>query len=89
MLCTRYALRGERDLYHIESLSDISILTLGKNIELQSNISTKRDNDAFSSQENIADDENEELFKECDDVFYEHEQLIIDMIYEAAKNFAL
>ena len=47
----------------------------------------KRGYDAFSSQENITDDENEELFEECDDVFYEHEQLIIDMIYEAAKTF--
>ena len=49
----------------------------------------KRGYDAFSSQENITDDENEELFEECDDVFYEHEQLIIDMIYEAAKDFTL
>ena len=22
----------------------------------------------------------------CDDVFYEHEQLLLDMLYEAAKN---
>ena len=42
---------------------------------------------AFSAQEDISDDVNDELFEECDDVFYEHEQLIIDMIYEAAKNF--
>ena len=47
----------------------------------------KRAYDAFISQEDIADDENEDLFEECDDVFYEHEQLIIDMIYEAAKTF--
>ena len=47
----------------------------------------KRGYDAFISQEDIADDENEDLFEECDDVFYEHEQLIIDMIYEAAKTF--
>ena len=47
----------------------------------------KRGYDAFSSQKNIADDENDDLFYECDDVFYEHEQLIIDIIYEAAKTF--
>ena len=42
---------------------------------------------AFSEQEDISDDTNDELFEACDDVFYEHEQLIIDMIYEAAKSF--
>ena len=44
---------------------------------------------AFSAQEDISDDVNDELFEECDDVFYEHEQLIINIIYEAAKNFAV
>ena len=47
----------------------------------------KRGYEAFASQEDIADDENEDLFEECDDVFYEHEQLIIDIIYEAARTF--
>ena len=47
----------------------------------------KRAYEAFISQEDIADDENEDLFEECDDVFYEHEQLIIDVIYEEAKTF--
>ena len=42
---------------------------------------------AFSAQDDISDDVNEALFEECDDVFYEHEQLIIDIIYETAKNF--
>ena len=42
---------------------------------------------AFSEQDDISDDVNDELFEECDDIFYEHEQLIIDIIYEAAKNF--
>jgi hypothetical protein len=42
---------------------------------------------AFSEQDNISDDVNDELFEECDDVFYEHEQLIIDIIYETSKNF--
>ena len=44
---------------------------------------------AFSAQGDISDDANDELFEECDDVFYEHEQLIIDIIYEAAKSFTL
>ena len=42
---------------------------------------------AFSEQNDISDDVNDELFEECDDVFYEHEQLIIDIIYDTAKNF--
>ena len=42
---------------------------------------------AFSEQDDISDDVNDELFEECDDVFYEHEQLIIDIIYETAKIF--
>ena len=41
---------------------------------------------AFSEQDDISDDVNDELFEECDDVFYKHEQLIIDMIQEAANN---
>lgn len=43
----------------------------------------------FSEQDDISDDVNDGLFEECDDVFYEHEQDIIDMIYEAAKNFTV
>ena len=41
---------------------------------------------AFAAQEDISDDDNEELFEECDDVFYEHEQLLIDILYESAKS---
>ena len=44
---------------------------------------------AFSEQDDISDDVNEELFEECDDLFYEHEQLIIDILYEAAKSFRI
>lgn len=44
---------------------------------------------AFSEQDDISDDVNDEVFEECDDVFYEHEQDIIDIIYEAAKNFTV
>ena len=52
---------------------------------LQSNL--QRAYDAFAAQEDIDDDENDDLFDECDAVFYEHEQIIIDIIYEAAKTF--
>ena len=40
---------------------------------------------AFVSQENIDDDVNEALFNQCDEVLLEHEQILIDMLYEAAK----
>ena len=54
---------------------------------LQENL--KRGYDAFAAQEDIADDCNDNLFEECDNVFYEHEHLIIDIIDEAAKTFEL
>jgi hypothetical protein len=41
---------------------------------------------AFSAQDDISDNVNDELFEECDNIFYKHEQLIIDMIQEAANN---
>ena len=41
---------------------------------------------AFSAQDDISDDVNDELFEECDNIFYKHEQLIIDMIQEVANN---
>ena len=41
---------------------------------------------AFSEQDDISDDVNEELFEECDRIFYEYEQLIIDIIQETADN---
>lgn len=40
---------------------------------------------AFVSQEDIGSDVNEALFAQCDEVFLEHEQILIDMLYEAAK----
>lgn len=45
---------------------------------LQENL--KRGYDAFAAQEDICDDDNEELFKECDDVFYKNEQLLIAVL---------
>lgn len=44
---------------------------------------------AFAAQDEIDDNVNDELFEKCDDVFYEHEQLVIDILYDAAKNFTL
>lgn len=41
---------------------------------------------AFSAQNDISDDVNDELFEECDNIFYKHEQLIIDMIQKAADD---
>lgn len=41
---------------------------------------------AFAAQENVDDESNDVLFEECDDLFYENEQLIINMIQEAADN---
>ena len=41
---------------------------------------------AFSAQDDISDDVNDKLFEECDNIFYKHEQLIIDIIQEAANN---
>ena len=46
----------------------------------------RRAHAAFLTQDDIADDANDELFDECDDVFYKHEQYIIDIIQEAANN---
>lgn len=44
---------------------------------------------AFLEQDDIADDVNEELFEECDAVFYAHERLILDILYEAAESFTV
>ena len=41
--------------------------------------------DAFAAQEAIDDDVNDDLFSECDDVFYEHEQLLIELIQRYAN----
>lgn len=49
----------------------------------------KRGYDAFAAQEDICDDDNEELFEECDDVFYEHEQLLMDILKQYADTLTL
>ena len=40
---------------------------------------------AFAAQEDIADDANDALFDECDSVFYQHEQLLTDLLRAYAK----
>lgn len=41
--------------------------------------------EAFAAQDDISDDVNDDLFAECDDVFYEHEKLLIDLIQNYAN----
>lgn len=49
----------------------------------------KRAYDAFASQDDIANDVNDELFEECDNVFYANEQLLLDILQEYANNLNL
>lgn len=49
----------------------------------------QRGYDAFAAQEDIADDVNDDLFGECDDVFYENEQLLLDILLEHAAEIEL
>lgn len=53
------------------------------------NKNLKRAYDAFSGQENICDDENEELFEECDEFFYENEKLLMDILKVYADSLSL
>lgn len=45
--------------------------------------------DAFSGQEDICDDENDELFDQCDSVFYDNEQILLDMLASYAETMDL
>lgn len=49
----------------------------------------KKGYDAFAAQADICDDDNEELFEECDDVFYENEQFLIDVLKVYADSLVL
>lgn len=49
----------------------------------------KRAYDAFASQEDICDDVNDELFDECDEVFYENEHLVADILKKYADSLTL
>lgn len=49
----------------------------------------KRGYEAFAAQEDICDDDNDELFEECDGVFYENEQLLIDILNGYAGSLKL
>lgn len=46
----------------------------------------KRGYEAFAAQEDISDDINDDLFEECDDVFYENESAIIGILDEYAAS---
>ena len=45
--------------------------------------------EAFSGQEDICSDENDELFDACDDVFGDHEQVILDVLEGYANTMKL
>lgn len=49
----------------------------------------KRGYDAFAAQEDIADDVNDDLFGECDDVFYENEQPLLELLEKYADTMEL
>ena len=77
----RYAPRGKRNIYHIATEGYIAFAQQIYRVAKQ-HIDKKRVNiwDCLIYGA---------LFEESDDVFYEHEQLIIDILYEAAKNFPM
>ncbi len=41
--------------------------------------------EAFAAQEDIDDDANNDLFNQCDDVFYAHEPLLMELIQQYAN----
>ena len=49
----------------------------------------KKGYDAFSALKDICDDINEDLFEECDDLFYENEQLLLDVLKGYANRLTL
>ena len=49
----------------------------------------KRADDAYAARADICHDDNEDLFEECDDVFYEHEGLLMDVLKVYANSLSL
>lgn len=49
----------------------------------------KRGYDAFTAQDDIADDINDDLFSECDDVFYDNEGVLIEALEGYADSLSL
>lgn len=45
--------------------------------------------EAFAAQPKIDDDSNDDLFSECDDVFYKNEQLLLDILEKHADGLTL
>lgn len=66
-----------------EAEADYSIRSLVSPEPTQGNLS--RAYTAFLTQDDMADDGNDALTEECDNVFYEQEQLFLDILYENAK----
>jgi len=54
---------------------------------LRSNL--KKGYEAFSAQEDISDDGNDDLFDECDALFYDNEHLLLEILKEYSQNIAL
>ena len=46
----------------------------------------RRGYEAFAAQKDICDDENDALFDECDSVFYDNEQILLDMLAKYAES---
>lgn len=49
----------------------------------------QRSYDAFTSREDICDETYEKLFSECDNVFYDNEQLLLDILEDYANSLPL
>lgn len=49
----------------------------------------RRGYEAFCAQEEIDDDVNDDLFEECDDVFWANEQLLMDILKEYAESLTI
>ena len=49
----------------------------------------KKSYDTFAAQDDIFDDVNEEFFQECDQLFYENDQLVIDILRVYADSLVL
>lgn len=49
----------------------------------------KKGYEAFLTQENISDEDNDDLFEECDSVFYDNEGLLLDILRGYAERLTL
>lgn len=49
----------------------------------------KRSYEAFAAQKEIDDDVNDDLFEQCDDIFYENEQMLLNILRAYADQLSL